>query len=195
MRSSVIERKTTETDVYSSLAIEGSGKYDIDTKCGFLDHMLELFSRHGRFDLSVKCNGDTYVDYHHSVEDMGIVLGQCFLEALGDKKGIKRYGTATVPMDEALVITALDISGRSYLVFNADMPTEKVGDFDTELVKEFFTAFARECKVTLHINLLYGENTHHIIEGIFKSFGRAIKEAVRIDENSKGEIPSTKGVL
>ncbi|MBK5254151.1 MAG: imidazoleglycerol-phosphate dehydratase HisB [Peptostreptococcaceae bacterium] len=195
MRSSVIERKTNETNVSVSLNLDGQGKYDVNTGCGFLDHMLELFSRHGRFDLKIKCMGDTNVDYHHSVEDIGIVLGKCFLEALEDKKGIKRYGNASIPMDEALVITTLDISGRAYLVFNAEMPTEKVGDFDTELVKEFFIAFARESKVTLHINAIYGENTHHIIEGIFKSFGRAMKEAVKIDQELNGEIPSTKGII
>ncbi|MGI6203754.1 MAG: imidazoleglycerol-phosphate dehydratase HisB [Anaerovoracaceae bacterium] len=195
MRKSEISRKTAETDIRVTLDLDGTGTFDIDTGAGFLDHMLELFARHGRFDLTVRCAGDTNVDYHHSVEDIGIVLGDAFREALGDKKGIRRYGSMLLPMDEALVQIALDISGRACLSFNADIPTQKVGDFDTELVQEFMTAFSRELGLTLHIVQISGVNSHHIIEAMFKGLARALAEAVSIDERFAGEIPSTKGVL
>lgn len=195
MRTSVINRKTNETDIKLKLNIDGEGKNSIDTGCGFLDHMLTLFSRHARFDLEVKCVGDTYVDYHHTVEDIGIVLGKALAECLGEMRGIKRYGSFILPMDESLILTAVDISGRSYLGFRLDIPTQRVGDFDTELVREFFEAFVRNSNITLHINQLEGYNSHHIIEGAFKSVARSLKEAVSIDEKFKNEIPSTKGVL
>lgn len=195
MRTSEINRKTNETDIKMKLNIDGEGKNSIDTGCGFLDHMLTLFSRHARFDLEVKCVGDTYVDYHHTVEDIGIVLGKALAECLGEMRGIKRYGSFILPMDESLILTAVDISGRSYLGFRLDIPTQRVGDFDTELVREFFEAFVRNSNITLHINQLEGYNSHHIIEGAFKSVARSLKEAVSIDERFKNEIPSTKGVL
>lgn len=195
MRVSEIHRKTRETDISLRLDLDGTGKCNINTDCGFLNHMLELFSKHSRIDLDVTCNGDTEVDFHHTVEDVGIVLGQAISEALGDKRGITRYGSMILPMDETLVLTAVDISGRAYLNFDAQMPCQKVGDMDTELVEEFFWAFVRNCNVTLHIKLLDGKNTHHIIEGIFKSFARTMKVAVSIDPTLGGEIPSSKGVL
>lgn len=195
MRTSEINRKTNETDISLKLNIDGTGVSNIQTGCGFLDHMLTLFSRHSRCDLEVKCVGDTYVDYHHTVEDIGIVLGKALAECLGEMRGIKRYGSFILPMDESLILTAIDISGRSYLGFNLDIPTQRVGDFDTELVREFFEAFVRNSNITLHINKLEGYNSHHIIEGAFKSFARSLKEAVSIDERFKSEIPSTKGVL
>ena len=195
MRSSKIIRKTAETDITLSLCLDGSGKSVIDTGCGFFDHMLTLFAKHARFDLEVNCKGDTYVDYHHTVEDIGIALGKAFSEAIGDKKGITRYGSTILPMDETLVLSAADISGRSYLGYALKIPTEKVGDFDTELVEEFFLAFVRNAELTLHIRSLAGTNSHHIIEGAFKSFARTLRAAVAIDEAAKDEIPSTKGVL
>ncbi len=195
MRVSEIHRKTRETDISLRLDLDGTGKCNINTDCGFLNHMLELFSKHSRIDLDVTCKGDTEVDFHHTVEDVGIVLGQAISEALGDKRGITRYGSMILPMDETLVLTAVDISGRAYLNFDAQMPCQKVGDMDTELVEEFFWAFVRNCNVTLHIKLLDGKNTHHIIEGIFKSFARTMKAAVSIDPTLGGEIPSSKGVL
>ncbi len=195
MRSAEIIRKTAETDIELRLDIDGSGKSEIATGCGFLDHMLTLFSRHGRFDLTVKCKGDTYVDYHHTVEDIGIALGCAFSEALGDMKGIKRYADIILPMDEALILEAIDVSGRSLLQLDAEMPTAKVGDFDTELCEEFFLGFVRKAGVTLHIKKLSGTNSHHIIEGIFKAFGRVMNTACEIDEKYKDEIPSTKGML
>lgn len=195
MRTSEITRKTAETDIFLKLDIDGSGKSEIDTGCGFLDHMLTLFSKHARFDLTVKCTGDTYVDDHHTVEDIGIALGAAFDEAVGDKKGIERYGSTILPMDESLILSAVDLSGRGCLEYNLDIPTQKVGTFDTELVWEFFIAFARNAKATLHIKKLDGSNSHHIIEGAFKSVARSLKQAVKIDENYKDEIPSTKGVL
>ena len=195
MRKSEIKRKTAETDIAVKLNIDGVGENKIDTGCGFLDHMLTLFSRHARFDLEVKCVGDTNVDYHHTVEDMGIVLGKALSECLGEMRGIKRYGSFILPMDESLILTAVDISGRSYLGYRLNIPTQRVGDFDTELVREFFEAFVRNSNITLHINQLEGYNSHHIIEGSFKSVARSLKEAVKIDERFKNEIPSTKGVL
>lgn len=195
MRTSAIERNTAETKIKLSLNIDGSGKSEIDTSCGFLDHMLTLFAKHGRFDLAVKCDGDINVDYHHTVEDIGIVLGTAFSEALGDKKGIERYGDIILPMDEALILTAVDLSGRAYLGFNLEIPTEKVGDFDTELVKEFWLGFVRTAGCTLHVKQLAGENSHHIIEGAFKSAARSFSKAVKINSDYKDEIPSTKGVL
>lgn len=195
MRSATVIRKTAETDIALSLTLEGTGKSEIDTGCGFLNHMLTLFASHGRFDLTVKCVGDVDVDYHHTTEDIGIALGQAFAKALGEKRGIHRYGDTVLPMDEALILTAVDFSGRSYLGYALDIPTEKVGDFDTELVEEFFWGFVREASCSLHIRQLAGKNTHHIIEGAFKSVARTMKEAVAIEEAYKDEIPSTKGVL
>ena len=195
MRASCIQRKTAETDIRLSLCLEGTGKSVIDTGCGFLDHMLTLFSAHGKFDLDVSCKGDTYVDYHHTVEDIGIALGKAFSEALGDKRGITRYGDTILPMDEALILTAVDFSGRSCLGYALEIPTQKVGDFDTELTEEFFQAFVREAACSLHIRQLVGKNSHHIIEGAFKSAARTIRKAVAIDEAFRDEIPSTKGVL
>lgn len=195
MRQAEINRKTGETDISLSLSLDGSGKCEINTGCGFLNHMLELFAKHSRFDLNVSCIGDTDVDYHHTVEDIGIVLGQAFSQSLGDKGGITRYGSMILPMDETLVLTAVDISGRAYLNFDAQMPSQKVGEMDTELVEEFFWAFVRSSNVTLHIKLLDGKNTHHIIEGIFKSFARTLRIAASIDLSLGGEIPSSKGVL
>lgn len=195
MRSANIERKTAETDICLSLTLCGEGKSQIDTGCGFLDHMLTLFAKHGRFDLTLSCKGDTQVDYHHTAEDIGICLGKAFCDALGDKKGIVRYGSMLLPMDEALVLSAVDISGRGVLGYALDIPTEKVGDFDTELVKEFWLAFVRNAQCSLHIRQLAGENSHHIIEAVYKSVGRSLNAAVTIDEKFKDEIMSTKGVL
>ena len=195
MRTASITRKTNETDIALSLNLDGSGKSDINTGCGFLDHMLTLFAKHARFDLEVKCLGDTDVDFHHTAEDIGLVLGQAFKSALSDKKGIVRYGSSILPMDEALIMSAGDISGRSFLKCSFNGLTEKVGDFDTELVEEFFTAFTRQAELTLHIRQIDGSNTHHILEGAFKSVARSLRQAVQIDENFKDEIPSTKGVL
>lgn len=195
MRSAVVNRKTGETDIQLQLCLDGSGKSEIDSGCGFLDHMLTLFSKHSGFDLSVRCKGDTQVDYHHTAEDIGISLGKAFFEALGDKKGIVRYGDTTLPMDETLIRSAVDISGRDYMAFALDIPAEKVGDFDTELCEEFWLAFVREAKITLHVTQLAGKNAHHIIEGVFKSVARTLGKAVAIDEKRKDEIPSTKGVL
>ena len=195
MRTSEIIRKTAETDIKLTLALDGTGKSEIDTGCGFLDHMLTLFARHGRFDLTVKCTGDTNVDFHHTVEDIGICLGMALSEALGDKKGICRYGSMMLPMDEALITAALDISGRSYLAYGLEIPAEKVGDFDTELCEEFWQAFVRTSSITLHIVQNAGRNSHHIIEGAFKAVARALRAAVKIDPDFADEIPSTKGVL
>ena len=195
MRKVSIERNTNETKISLCLNLDGSGKSNIQTGCGFLDHMLTLFSKHGRFDLDIKCVGDTEVDFHHTAEDVGIVLGQALLQALGDMKGITRYGYMILPMDEALVLTAVDISGRGFLRFNLDIKTEKIGEFDTELIKEFFLSFVREAKITLHIKMMDGANSHHIAECAFKSFARALSAAVKIDEEYKNEIPSTKGML
>ena len=195
MRKVSIERNTNETKISLCLNLDGTGKSSIQTGCGFLDHMLTLFSKHGRFDLDIKCDGDTEVDFHHTAEDIGIVLGQALLNALGDMKGITRYGYMVLPMDEALILTAIDISGRGLLRFNLDIKTEKIGEFDTELIKEFFLAFVREAKITLHIKELDGANSHHIAEGAFKSFARALSAAIKIDEEYKNEIPSTKGML
>ena len=195
MRTASITRKTNETDIALSLNLDGSGKSDINTGCGFLNHMLTLFAKHARFDLEVKCLGDIDVDFHHTAEDIGIVLGQAFKSALSDKKGIVRYGSCILPMDEALIMSVVDISGRSFLKCSFNGLNEKVGDFDTELVEEFFTAFTRQAELTLHIRQLDGSNTHHILEGAFKSVARSLRQAVQIDENFKDEIPSTKGVL
>lgn len=195
MRKYSIERKTNETDISLALELDGSGKSSIDSGCAFLDHMLTLFSRHGRFDINLTCSGDTEVDYHHSVEDIGIVLGEAFCAALGDKKGIRRYGDTVLPMDEALILTAVDFSGRPYLGFDLDIPSEKIGDFDTELVREFWMAFATNARCALHIRQLSGINSHHIVEGTFKSCGRTLREAVSVEEEYRDEIPSTKGIL
>ena len=195
MRVANITRKTNETDITMSINLDGKGVSNVNTGCGFLDHMLTLFSRHSRIDLDVTCNGDTYVDYHHTVEDVGIVLGDCLKEALGDMKGIVRYGSFILPMDETLIMSAIDLSGRAYLNYGLRIGAQKVGDFDTELTKEFFLAFIRHAEFTLHLKQFAGTNSHHIIEGTFKSFGRALKQAVAIDPEFKDEIPSTKGVL
>ena len=195
MRKAELTRRTAETDITLSLELDGSGVSQIDTGCGFLDHMLTLFARHGRFDLTVTCKGDTYVDDHHTVEDIGICLGDAFAQALGDKRGIVRYGSCTLPMDEALILTAVDISGRGMLCYGLDIPTQKVGTFDTELTKEFLLAFARRSDMTVHVTQLAGENSHHIIEGAFKSLARSLGAAVAIDPRFSQEIPSTKGVL
>ena len=195
MRQASISRKTAETDIELTLNLDGSGESDISSGVGFLDHMLTLFARHGRFDLSLSCVGDTQVDDHHSVEDIGICLGLAFREAIGDKRGICRYGDTTLPMDEALIQTAVDISGRGLLCYGLEIPTEKVGSFDTELVEEFFQAFASNAAVTLHIRQLAGRNSHHIIEGCFKSFARTLRKAAAIDPACADEVPSTKGVL
>ena len=195
MRQATIARKTAETDIDLTLVLDGQGTSAVDTGVGFLDHMLTLFAKHGRFDLSVTCRGDTNVDDHHSVEDVGIALGEAFSAALGDKRGIRRYGDTILPMDEALILTAVDLSGRAYLGYALSVPTEKIGTFDTELVKEFWLGFVRSVQITLHVRRLAGENSHHIAEAIFKSVARSLKAAVRIDPNDPGRIPSTKGVL
>lgn len=195
MRTATVTRQTAETDISLALCLDGTGKSEIDTGCGFLDHMLTLFASHGRFDLTVHCRGDVQVDYHHTVEDIGIALGQAFFEALGDKRGICRYGDTVLPMDESLILTAVDLSGRAYLGFALDIPTQKVGDFDTELVEEFWLGFVRQAACALHLRQLAGKNSHHIIEGAFKSAARSLRRAVSIDGDFKNEIPSTKGVL
>lgn len=195
MRKAETVRKTGETDITLSLDIDGKGESEISSGVGFLDHMLTLFSRHGRFDLKLKCIGDTYVDDHHSTEDIAIALGSAFRKALGDKRGIKRYGDIVLPMDEALVLASVDISGRSYIRFTSNFQTEKIGTFDVELLEDFFTSFAENAGITLHIRQLDGRNSHHIAEAMFKAVARALRKAVEIDERAKDEIPSTKGVL
>lgn len=195
MRRAEIGRNTYETKIKIKLDLNGTGNYKNNTKIGFLDHMLDLFAKHGRFDVEIICDGDINVDFHHSVEDIGIVLGKCFSEALGNMKGIRRYGNFYMPMDEALTLAAIDICGRSYLNFDVIIPTQKVGEFDTELVKEFFIGFTRNINAAIHIKTFYGENSHHIIESIFKGVAKALSEAVQIDEKYKEEILSTKGVL
>ena len=195
MRTAEINRKTKETDISLRLNLDGKGNSKIDSGCGFLDHMLTLFSKHARFDLDLTCKGDVEVDYHHTAEDIGIALGDAFSKALGDKKGIVRYGNFLLPMDETLIMSAVDISGRSHLSYSADVRAKKVGDFDTELVEEFFEAFVRNAKITLHIIKVSGKNSHHILEGIYKSVARSLKAAVAIDKDYEDEIPSTKGVL
>lgn len=195
MRAAEIIRKTGETDISLKLNLDGAGASKIDTGCGFLDHMLTLFAKHSRFDLDVFCKGDVNVDYHHTTEDVGIALGQAIKSAIGDKKGIRRYGDITLPMDESLILSAVDVSGRAHLSYNADIPAYKVGDFDTELCEEFFAAFVREAEITLHIRQLAGTNSHHIIEGIFKAVARALGYALSIDERFAEDVPSTKGVL
>ena len=193
MRTAEITRKTAETDIMLTLNLDGTGKSTVETGVGFLDHMLTLFAAHGKFDLTVSCQGDTYVDDHHSAEDIGICLGMAFQQALGDKRGITRYGSFLLPMDEALIQTAVDISGRSYLGYGLQIPTEKIGTFDTELVEEFWLAFVRQCPMSLHIRQLAGKNSHHIVEGCFKSVARSLRFAVASDGTN--DIPSTKGVL
>ena len=195
MRTANITRKTAETDITLTLSLDGKGVSNINTGCGFLDHMLTLFSKHAHFDLAVSCNGDVEVDYHHTVEDVAICLGKAFLEALGDKKGIVRYGERTLPMDEALILSAVDISGRSYLAYGLEIPSYRVGDFDTELCEEFWQAFVREARITLHIRQLAGTNSHHIIEGAFKSVARSLSMAAAIDPAFAEDLPSTKGVI
>ena len=195
MRISEITRKTGETDIKLSLNLDGTGKSEISSGCGFFDHMLTLFAKHGGFDLKVTCRGDVNVDYHHTAEDIGICLGKAFSEALGDCKGIYRYGDIILPMDEALIMCAVDICGRDTLVYRAEIPSSKVGDFDTELVEEFLLALVRTMKISLHVRQLEGRNSHHIIEGMFKALGRTLGKAVAIDEKRAGEIPSTKGVI
>lgn len=195
MRQAEIVRKTAETQIRLTLDLDGSGKSVIATGVGFLDHMLTLFASHGRFDLNVTCAGDTYVDDHHSVEDIGIALGKAFAEALGDKRGIRRYGDVVLPMDETLILSAVDFSGRCFLGYDLPIPTQKVGTFDTELVEEFWLGFVRQAGCALHLRMLAGKNSHHIIEGAFKAAARSLRQAVSIDTEFKNEIPSTKGVL
>lgn len=195
MRKTELCRETAETRIRLSLELDGSGVYDIDTGCGFLNHMLELFARHGRFDLSVTCEGDMEVDAHHTTEDIAIVLGRAFDEALGDRRGIVRYGSMLLPMDEALVLAAVDISGRAALGYALEIPTEKVGDFDTELVREFMLGFTRALGCSVHLRQFAGENSHHIIEASFKALARALRGAVSIDAEHRDEIPSTKGTI
>ena len=195
MRQSSVTRKTAETDINLTLCLDGKGGADIRTGCGFFDHMLTLFARHGGFDLTLTCDGDTYVDDHHTVEDVGIALGQAFAAALGDKRGIRRYGDRTLPMDETLILSAVDISGRGGCYMDLAIPTEKVGTFDTQLCEEFFIALAQNGGMTLHVRQLAGRNSHHIIEGTFKSVARSLREAVSIDPDFADDIPSTKGIL
>lgn len=195
MRAAEINRVTAETEIRLALDLDGNGTSEIDTGVGFLDHMLTLLARHSRMDISVKARGDNYVDDHHTVEDIGIALGQAFARAIGDKRGITRYGSCILPMDEALIMTAVDISGRDYLGYGLEIPAEKVGTFDTELVEEFWLGFVRNAGVTLHIRQLDGRNSHHIIEGTFKSVARSLRQAVSIDAEYASEIPSTKGLL
>lgn len=195
MRSVTLKRTTNETDIEMALNLDGAGNSDISTGCGFLDHMLTLFAHHSGFDLSVKANTDTFVDYHHTVEDIGIVLGECFFKALGEKKGITRYGSFILPMDETLIMTAVDISGRSHLEYALEIPSFKVGDFDTELTEEFFESFCRHACITLHIRQLSGRNSHHIIEGAFKSVAHSLGIAAKINSDFADKVPSTKGVL
>lgn len=195
MRSADLTRKTGETDISLAIKLDGTGTSSVSTGCGFLDHMLTLFAKHGRFDLTVTCKGDTWVDDHHTVEDIGICLGDAFAQALGDLRGVTRYGSVILPMDEALILTAVDLSGRGMLCYDLDIPTEKVGTFDTELTEEFLLAFVRRSNITLHVRQLAGKNSHHIIEGTFKSLARSLRQAVAIDPSCAGEIPSTKGVL
>ena len=195
MRTAMIERRTAETQIRLNLNLDGKGTAEIATGCGFLDHMLTLFAHHGKFDLTLSCKGDTWVDDHHTVEDVGICLGQAFAQALGEKRGIVRYGNFLLPMDEALILTAVDISGRACLCYDLQIPTQKIGSFDTELVEEFFLGFARNCPMSLHIRKLAGTNSHHIAEGAFKSVARSLKAAVAVDAADPDAIPSTKGVL
>jgi imidazoleglycerol-phosphate dehydratase len=195
MRQATIERKTAETDIKLSLLLEGKGDSEINTGCGFLDHMLTLFAKHGRFDLKITCNGDTNVDFHHTVEDVAICLGSAFAKALGECRGIVRYGSFLLPMDESLILCAVDISGRNYLSYGLSIPSPKVGEFDTELVEEFMLAFARKAGICIHLRQLEGKNSHHIIEATFKGFARALSLAVAIDPRFANEIPSTKGSL
>lgn len=195
MRTAQITRNTNETKINLSINLDGTGKYSINSGCGFLNHMLDLFSKHSRIDLSVACNGDTEVDFHHTTEDIGIALGEAVKQAAGNKAGIKRYGHIILPMDEALILVAVDFGGRAYLGFDAEIPSPKVGEFDTELVEEFFAAFTRSAELNLHIKKLDGRNSHHIIEGIFKAVARALAIALEIDDKLGGEIPSTKGVI
>ena len=195
MRTSEISRKTAETDIRLSLNLDGDGTSNIDTGCGFLDHMLTLFAKHARFDLEVTCDGDVQVDYHHTTEDIAICLGMAFARAIDQKRGIRRYGDTLLPMDEALILSALDISGRGESYYELSIPTEKVGDFDTELCEEFWRAFARDAGITLHLRQLSGKNSHHIIEGAFKSVARSLRTAVSIDPAFANDIPSTKGLI
>ncbi len=195
MRYAEIKRKTAETDITLALTLDGTGAYEVETGCGFLDHMLALFAKHGHFDLKLTCVGDTDVDLHHTAEDIGICLGQAFTDALGDKRGINRYGSTILPMDEALILTAVDLSGRACLAYNLGTLPPKVGRFDTELFEEFWFAFTRTAACSLHIRRLDGRNTHHIIEGSFKSVARSLRDAVKIDTAHADELPSTKGVL
>ena len=195
MRTSEIKRTTSETDIFLSLDLDGAGASDVQSGCPFLDHMLTLFARHGLFDLTLRCRGDVEVDYHHTVEDIGISLGAAFAKALGDKRGIRRYGDITLPMDEALILSAVDLSGRAHLSWSVSLPSPRVGDFDTELAEEFWLGFTRAAACTLHVRELAGGNTHHIIEGVFKACGRALREACEPDPRAADAIPSTKGVL
>jgi imidazoleglycerol-phosphate dehydratase len=195
MREANFARKTSETDIRAALRVDGTGRHDVDTGCGFLDHMLALFAFHGRFDLSLACKGDTHVDDHHTVEDAGIALGRAFSDALGDRAGIARYGSFLLPMDEALVLCAVDLGGRAHVEYALAIPSQKIGAFDTELAREFFLAVARELRLTLHLRQFSGVNSHHILEAAFKGFGRAMKQAVSMDPDARGGVASSKGVL
>ena len=195
MRSATISRTTAETEISASLTLDGSGRYDIQTGVGFFDHMLDQLARHSLIDMEVRCKGDLHIDDHHTVEDVGITLGQALAKALGDERGIRRYGSCLLPMDDALVRTALDLSARPFLVWNVDLPTQKIGTFDTELVREFFQAFSTQGGITLHVDMLHGLNSHHIVEAAFKSVARALREAVETDPRKSSDIPSTKGAL
>jgi len=193
-RTAVVKRKTSETEIEMDLNLDGEGKYDVSTNVPFLDHMLTQIAKHGLFDLKIKAKGDVEIDFHHTVEDVGIVLGKAFKKALKDKKGIRRFGFAYTPLDEALALVVVDIAGRPYFVYDVDLPKEKVGEFDVELVEEFFQAFANNCGATLHVRLISGNNLHHIVEAIFKAFARAMDQGTSIDNRIK-DIPSTKGAL
>lgn len=195
MRNAQIARKTAETNICVTLNLDGNGSGIQDTGCGFLNHMLTLFTKHSGFDLTVRCIGDTDVDFHHTTEDIGICLGAAFKKCLGDMRGIQRYADIILPMDEALIMCAADVSGRDFLSYDVCIPTQKVGDFDTELAEEFLLGFVRNAGITLHIKQLSGKNSHHIIEAVFKALARVLADAVKINENRKNEIPSTKGVL
>lgn len=195
MRSASVTRKTAETEISVEIALDGTGAYDNQTGVGFFDHMLDQLARHSLIDMKIRCKGDLHIDDHHTVEDVGIALGQALAQALGDKKGIRRYGACLLPMDDALVRAALDLSGRPYLVWNVDLPTARIGTFDTELVREFFQAFSTHGGITLHVDMLHGINSHHIVEATFKSVARALRDAIEVDPRKSGDIPSTKGAL
>ena len=195
MRQASLTRKTAETDVTVKIDLDGTGQYDNQTGVGFFDHMLDQLARHSLIDMTIRAEGDLHIDDHHTVEDVGITLGQALTQALGDKRGIRRYGSCLLPMDDALVRTALDLSARPFLIWNVDIPTDKIGSFDTELAREFFQALSTHGGITLHVDMLHGLNSHHIVEATFKSVARALREAIEVDPRKSGDIPSTKGAL